>query len=141
LLCDGDGQFDPADAVLLASKAGDYDVVLGCRVRRADSLVRRLNSRAWSILMRLRFGLCTTDLDCGFKLFHRKVHSNLALEAEGAMISAELMAKLAGRGARITEVGCSNSAVQSGNNLRVIGRAFKELFALYWKLRTAPRKV
>jgi glycosyltransferase involved in cell wall biosynthesis len=139
MLSDGDGQFDPADFARLAAKVGDYDVVVGRRLHRADSLMRRLNGKAWSILMRLLFGLRITDVDCGFKLFKREVLSNLELEAEGAMITTELMAKLAGRGARITEVSVRHlprtAGEQSGNSLRVIVRAFKELSTLYWKLR------
>jgi glycosyltransferase involved in cell wall biosynthesis len=143
LLSDGDGQFDPADSALLAAKVGDYDVVVGRRVYRADPLMRRINGKAWSILMRLLFGFHITDLDCGFKLFRREVLSNLELEARGAMITTELMAKLAGRGARITEVAVRHlprlAGEQSGNSLRVVLRAFKELFALYWKLRATRR--
>jgi len=139
LLSDGDGQFDPADSALLAAKVGDYDVVVGCRVRRADPMIRRLNGKAWSILMRLLFGLRITDVDCGFKLFRRETLANLELEAKGAMITTELMAKLAGRGVRITEVGVRHlprlAGKQSGNSVGVIVRAFKELFILYWNLR------
>ena len=143
LLSDGDGQFDPVDCARLAAKVGDYDVVVGRRGRRADPLMRRLNGRFWSILMRLLFGLRITDVDCGFKLFRRELLSNLELEAKGAMITTELMAKLLGRGARITEVDVRHlprmAGEQSGNSLRVIFRAFKELPALYWKLRAVRR--
>jgi glycosyltransferase involved in cell wall biosynthesis len=140
LLSDGDGQFDPADCVLLAAAISNYDVVVGRRVHRADPLMRRLNGKAWSILMRLLFGLHITDVDCGFKFFRREVLANLELEARGAMITTELMAKLAGRGAQITEIDVHHlprlTGKQSGNSLRVIMRAFKELFALHRKLRT-----
>jgi glycosyltransferase involved in cell wall biosynthesis len=143
LLSDGDGQFDPADFARLAGKVWDYDVVVGCRVRRADPFVRRLNGKAWSLLMRLLFDLRITDLDCGFKLFRREALTNLQLEAKGAMITTELMAKLARRGARITEVEVRHlprtAGEQSGNSLRVIARAFIELPALYRKLRAARR--
>jgi hypothetical protein len=59
------------------------------------------------------------------------------------MITTELMAKLVNRGARITEVSVHHlprtAGEQSGNSLRVIGRAFRELPALYWRLRAARR--
>jgi glycosyltransferase involved in cell wall biosynthesis len=143
LLSDGDGQFDPADVARLAAEVGDYDVVAGYRLRRADPLLRRLNGKAWSILMRLLFGLRISDVDCGFKLFRREVLNHLELEAQGAMITTELMAKLAGRGSRITEVAVHHlprlAGTQSGNSWRVIFRAFRELFGLYWKLRAARR--
>ena len=61
------------------------------------------------------------------------------LRAHGAMISTELMARVAGRGARITEVDVSHlprlAGEQSGANLKVVARAFKELFSLYRELK------
>jgi glycosyltransferase involved in cell wall biosynthesis len=144
LLCDGDGQFDPSDMALLAAKIGDYDVVVGRRIQRADHLMRRLNGVAWSILMRLLFGLRITDVDCGFKLFRRELLGELDLQARGAMITTELMAKLAGRGARIAEVGVRHlprlAGQQSGNSLRVVIRAFGELLTLDKKVRSAQRQ-
>jgi len=59
------------------------------------------------------------------------------------MISTELMARLAGRGAKIAEVDVRHlprlSGEQSGANVLVIARAFRELFALYGELK-AERK-
>jgi glycosyltransferase involved in cell wall biosynthesis len=141
LLCDGDGQFDPADLARLAAGSCEYDVVVGRRTRRADNLLRRVNGKAWSVLVRLLFGLRITDMDCGFKLFRRELVTDLDLRARGAMITTELMAKLAGRGARIAEVGVSHlprmAGEQSGNSLKVVVRAFKELFTLYRMLKSA----
>jgi len=140
LLCDGDGQFDPADVRLLTAKTPEYDVVVGLRARRADHLVRRINGKAWTILVRLMFGLRITDIDCGFKLFRRALLENMELHARGAMITTELMARLAGRNARICEVEVKHlprlAGEQSGANFKVIARAFKELFALYRELKS-----
>jgi glycosyltransferase involved in cell wall biosynthesis len=141
LLCDGDGQFDPADVQRLAARTPEYDVVVGNRTHRADALVRRINGKAWTILVRLMFGLRISDMDCGFKLFRRALLENMELHARGAMITTELMARLAGSKARICEVEVKHlprlTGEQSGANFRVIARAFKELFALYRELKAA----
>jgi glycosyltransferase involved in cell wall biosynthesis len=141
LLCDGDGQFDPADVELLTARIPEFDVVVGRRLHRADPLVRRINGQAWSILVRLMFGLTISDMDCGFKLFRREVLQDLELQADGAMITTELMARLTGRKARICEVGVKHlprlAGEQSGANLKVIVRAFEELFGLYRQLKAA----
>ena len=54
------------------------------------------------------------------------------------------MAQLAGRGAKVCEVDVSHlprlTGEQSGASLKVIARAFKELFLLYGRLRRARRK-
>lgn len=141
LLCDGDGQFDPADVKLLAARIRDHDVVVGRRTRRADHLMRRVNGKAWTILVRILFGLRVGDVDCGFKLFRRELLKGMELHARGAMISTELMARLAGRGARICEVDVQHlprlEGAQSGNSLKVVLRAFRELFVLYRDLKSA----
>ena len=55
------------------------------------------------------------------------------------MISTELMARLAGRHAKVTEVDVQHlprmTGEQSGANLKVVGCAFKELIALYRELK------
>ena len=144
MLCDGDGQFDPDDLAMLVAQTRDYDAVVGHRVRRADHLGRRLNGQAWTILMRLLFGIRVRDVDCGFKLFRRDLIDPGRLQARGAMISAELLARMAGRGARIVEVEVHHlprrSGQQSGANLRVVMRAFRELLQLYGELRAEAKR-
>jgi len=147
LLADGDGQFDPADIGKLASLASNNDVVAGRRAHRADPLMRRINGRAWTTLVRVLLGITISDIDCGFKLFRRDFLEQIDLRAHGAMISTELMARLTGRGARVAEIDVSHlprlAGEQSGANLKVVMRAFKELFQLYRELKAegalAPR--
>ena len=140
MLADGDGQFDPKEVANLAAYVPAYDVVVGKRIRRADHLLRRVNGKAWTTLVRIVLGIGITDIDCGFKLFKREFLDRMELRAHGAMISTELMARVAGQGARIKEVGVHHlprlAGEQSGANLKVIGRAFKELFTLYGELRS-----
>jgi glycosyltransferase involved in cell wall biosynthesis len=141
VLCDGDGQFDASDIGRLAAKVPAYDVVVGRRRHRADPLMRRINGKAWTVLMRLLLGIRVNDIDCGLKLFRHDLLEGIDLQARGAMISAELMAQLAGRGAKICEVDVRHlprvTGEQSGASLKVIGRAFRELFLLYGRLRRA----
>jgi glycosyltransferase involved in cell wall biosynthesis len=144
VLCDGDGQFEASDLARLTAKVPQYDVVVGHRTDRADSLMRRINGKAWTVLMRLLLGIRLSDIDCGLKLFRRDLLEGIDLQAKGAMISAELMAQLAGRGAKICEVDVRHlprvTGQSSGANLKVIARAFRELFLLYGRLHRARRK-
>jgi glycosyltransferase involved in cell wall biosynthesis len=139
LLSDGDGQFDPADIERMTPFVPEYDVVAGRRISRADPLMRRINGQAWTTLVRVLFGITVTDIDCGFKLFKREFLDSIELRAKGAMISTELMARVAGRGAKVKEVDVQHlprlAGEQSGANLKVVTLAFKELFALYRELR------
>ena len=144
VLCDGDGQFAASDIARLAAKVPECDVVVGNRTHRADPLMRRVNGKAWTVLMRLLLGIRVSDIDCGLKIFRRDLLEGIDLQAKGAMISAELMAQLAGRGAKICQVDVSHlprvAGEQSGASLKVIARAFRELFLLYGRLRRARNK-
>lgn len=144
VLCDGDGQFEASDLARLAAKVPEYDVVVGHRTHRADPLMRRVNGKAWTVLMRLLLGIRISDVDCGLKLFRRDLLEGIDLQAKGAMISAELMAQLAARGAKICQVDVRHlprvAGEQSGASLKVIARAFRELFLLYGRLRRTRRK-
>jgi glycosyltransferase involved in cell wall biosynthesis len=139
LLCDGDGQFDPADIELMTVFVPEYDVVAGRRAHRADPLMRRVNGMAWSGLVRILLGITISDIDCGFKLFKREMLDGMELRAHGAMISTELMARLAGRGAKVKEVDVAHlprlTGEQSGASFKVVMRAFKELITLYRELK------
>ena len=143
VLCDGDGQFEASDIARLTAKVPEYDVVVGRRMHRADPLMRRVNGKAWTVLMRILLGIRVGDIDCGLKLFRRDLLEGIDLQAKGAMISAELMAQLAGRGARICEVDVHHlprlTGEQSGASVKVIARAFRELFLLYGRLHKARR--
>jgi glycosyltransferase involved in cell wall biosynthesis len=143
LLADGDGQFDPAEMSKLTARIEDYDVVIGRRARRADHLMRRINGKAWTTLSRILFGLQISDMDCGFKLFRRTAVAGIVLRSNSAMITTELMARLAGRNARIYQVDVTHlprvAGEQTGNSPTVILHAFGEMFGLYRELKAARR--
>ena len=140
---DGDGQFDVSQLSLLVPLVPEYDGVIGFRLNRQDPWVRKLNAWAWNRLVRLMFGLKVRDIDCAFKLFHRKVFKVIELESTGAMISTEMLVKIKDKGYRLQEVGVLHSprlaGKQTGANLRVVLRAFKELFRFHRRFRETKR--
>ncbi len=137
---DGDGQFDVAEIDRLLPLMESNDLVVGFRIKRADPLQRRLNAWAWGSLVRFLFGLKgVRDIDCAFKIVRRSVFDTFRLETNGAMISTELLVKARKNGFRIAEVGVDHyprrAGVQSGAKLRVIARAFRELFRCWFRWR------
>lgn len=89
------------------------------------------------------FGLKVKDIDCAFKLFHRRVFKKIHLESRGAMISTEMLVKMKKKGFTSYEVGVLHSprlmGKQTGANARVILRAFKELFQFYKGMKEGVR--
>ena len=136
---DGDGQFDIRELPLLIELLDACDVAVGYRRRRADPWHRRVNGVCWTWLVRLLFGLKVRDIDCAFKLLPRSLVEGLELRSQGALISTELLAKAHYAGLRIAEVGVSHyprtAGAQTGASLRVILRAFYELFRLRGHIR------
>jgi glycosyltransferase involved in cell wall biosynthesis len=132
---DGDGQFDLAELPPWLPLMEQYDIVCGYRLNRQDNFVRRLNGWLWTKLTCLLFSLRLRDIDCAFKLYRRAIFDDLKMESTGALISTEILARAARKGYRIAERGVHHyprtAGQQTGGSLKVIFRAFREL----WRLR------
>lgn len=135
---DGDGQFDVAEIERLLPFVPEYDVVVGYRLDRAEGGLRKLNAAAWNGLVHRLFHIPVRDVDCAFKLFKREVFDMVRVEAEGAMISTEVLARAVRAGFRVHEVGVHHyerrHGTPTGANPLVIVRAFYELFKLYRRI-------
>ncbi len=137
---DGDGQFDINEMPPLLALMERYDIVSCYRLNRQDPLIRKINAWCWTRLVCLMFGLKIRDIDCAFKLYKREIFNKIELSSTGALIDAEILARAAREGYRITQKGVHHyprtAGVQSGASLRVILRAFKELFKLQRRIRS-----
>jgi glycosyltransferase involved in cell wall biosynthesis len=136
---DGDGQFDINEMPPLLDLMEQYDIVSCYRLNRRDPLIRKINGWCWTRLVCLLFGLKVRDIDCAFKLYKREIFDRIELSSSGALIDAEILARAARKGYRITQKGVHHyprtAGAQSGANIRVILRAFKELFKLQRRIR------
>lgn len=136
---DSDLQFDLDEIGRLVEWIDRYDIVAGYRVRRADPWNRKLNAWAWNKLVRLLLGVKARDIDCAFKLFRRQIFDTIKLDSAGAMVNTELLALAGKHGFTIMEVPVSHyprkQGTQTGANLKVILKAFRELFRMYGRLR------
>ena len=68
-IMDSDGQFDIRDLEPFFPLIGEYDAVLGYRIKRQDTWMRKLNAWGWKILIGMVFGVYVRDVDCAFKLY------------------------------------------------------------------------
>ena len=74
---DADLQNDPADIPAIVALLDDHDVVSGVRVRRRDTLLRRLASRVSNRVRRLVLGDPCTDIGCALKGYRAAVLEDL----------------------------------------------------------------
>ncbi len=142
---DGDGQFDFEEIDLLLPLMEKYDIISAYRLDRKDPFMRKFNAFGWTALVNLAFGLGIKDIDCAFKLFPRTLFEEIEMKSMGALIDAEILARAKRRGYSIGQVGVHHyprtAGEQTGANLSVILRAFRELFKLRSEIvRTTPRK-
>jgi glycosyltransferase involved in cell wall biosynthesis len=132
---DGDGQFDMDEMPALLPLLADCDIVSCYRIRRQDNLMRKINGWLWTQVICLAFSLKIRDVDCAFKLYRRALFDEIKMESTGALIDTEILARAARKGYRITQCGVHHyprtAGQQTGASVRVILRAFREL----WQLR------
>ena len=136
---DSDLQFDLAEIEHLLAHTRDFDIVAGYRFPRRDPWHRIAIARVWGALVRMLFGLQVRDIDCAFKIFHRRVIEKIPLASVGAFINTELLVRARAAGFRIQEVPVSHRRRQHGSQTgarpRVLVRAALELGSLYRELR------
>lgn len=131
---DGDGQFDFEEIEKLLPLLERYDIVSAYRLDRKDSLVRKFNAWGWTLLVNLLLGLRLRDVDCAFKLYPRRLFEAIEMKSMGALIDAEILARAKRLGYTIGQIGVHHyprvAGRQTGANLPVILRAFRELLRL-----------
>ena len=136
---DSDGQFDIRDLATFFPFSDKYDAVIGYRIDRQDTWMRKLNAWGWKQVVRFVLGVHVRDIDCAFKLMRTEFLHAYPLETRGAMINAELLYKMRQAGCTCKEVGVRHlprsSGRATGASPVVIARAFRELvvYAHKWK--------
>lgn len=141
---DSDGQFDIRDLERFFPLIGQYDAVLGFRIERQDTRMRKLNAWGWKILVGMVFRVYVRDVDCAFKLYRANFFRENTLETRGAMINAEILYKFARAGNTFTQLGVRHlprrGGKATGAKPAVILRAFREMFYYAWKWHREEKK-
>ena len=132
---DADLQFDIAEIKNFLKWIDQYEIITGYRIKRADNFMRKLNAWGWNNLVRVVLGVKIRDIDCAFKIFHREVFDIIKLNSVGAMINTEIFYLAKQHHMRVYEMPVNHyprlNGEQSGANLKVIIKAFKELIRMY----------
>ncbi len=122
---DADMQNDPVDIPRLLEKMREgYDVVVGWRQDRHDSLGRRILSRLANWLTRKVTGLYLHDYACALKAFKKKYMVGIHLYGE---MHVFLAAILQSRGARVTEIPVTHHERHAGVSKHFFMKAVKDI--------------
>ena len=132
---DSDGQFRAEDFGLLLPHLDRYVFVTGRRKKRADPFMRTVNAKLFGLLSFAVLGIWVRDVNCAMKVFRRDIWSLIRpTHATGALVNAEMFFRLKQNGIPWYQVDVHHyprtAGAQTGANLTVIFRMFRELFAL-----------
>ena len=137
---DSDGQFDFAEIKKFLAKKDEADLVLGYRLGRVDSILRRVYTWGWAFLAKIILGLSVRDYFCGFKLIRKEVFDSIQpLVGEEKVTQIEMLVKAKRKGFKFAEVGVSHyprtAGEQTGANPKVILKSLHDLFTLWRMLK------
>ena len=138
---DADGQFDLSEIDRFLPHIGKYDIVIGYRAQRADHGLRKVVALMLKIWNLVWFRFWVKDVDCAFKLWKTEIINKIPkLKTESAITETEWMIKVKQAGFKIKEVPVGHyeriGGQSTGGNLKVIARAAKDTFKLWWVLLT-----
>ena len=134
---DADLQFDISELKKFIRFTKDHDMIIGYRKHRVEGWKRQILASAlkiWNKVL-LNFPLRIRDIDCAFKLMHKRViRLSSPLISDGAMASTELLLKAYFDGFAFKQIGVNHFARHAGSptgsNWKVILRAVRDTFTL-----------
>ncbi len=135
---DGDLQNDPADLPGLLERAARFDVVIGRRAIRRDSLSRRLASRFANAARRALLRDGASDTGCSLKVFAVEAFVELP-QFDG--MHRFLPALFARQGLSVHELDVNHRPRRTGrskySNFKRLRRTLIDLLGVWWLMRRA----
>lgn len=136
---DSDGQFNFEEISLFIDRSDKADLILGYRIKRADSYLRKVFTLGWGMLAKILFGLDVKDYSCGFKLIKKQVFDKVQpLEGEEKVTQIEFLVKAKRLGYRFDEVGVLHYprkfGTPTGAKMVVVVKSVGDLLKLWWKM-------
>jgi glycosyltransferase involved in cell wall biosynthesis len=110
---DADLQDDPSEIKKMVSLIGEYDVVVGWKENRVDSVTKVIPSRLFNWINKKLFGISLKDNDSGFRVMTKEAANKLDLYGD---LYRFIPALLANKGYSITEVSVNHRPRNSGKS-------------------------
>jgi glycosyltransferase involved in cell wall biosynthesis len=137
---DSDGQFNFSEIKKFLPLMKNSDLILGYRLNRADSFLRKIYTFVWGKIPVVLWGLRVRDYSCGFKLIKKKVFDAVQpLVGEEKVTQIEMLVKAKRKGFKFAEIGVRHYprkyGAQTGANIKVVVKSITDLFKLWKKLR------
>ncbi|HOL23046.1 MAG TPA: glycosyltransferase family 2 protein [bacterium] len=132
---DADNQFDISELRNFLPLIEKYDIIIGYRIKRKDSLLRIFLSKGYNYLVFLLFHLKVRDVDCSFKLFHKYVLDAIKIECDDFFVDTEILVRAKKAGFHILEKGVTHYPRKRGKTTVRPGHILKTLITItkLWK--------
>ncbi|MBI2596189.1 glycosyltransferase family 2 protein [Candidatus Daviesbacteria bacterium] len=142
---DSDGQFDFSEITKFLEKADQADLILGYRLTRADTILRKVFTWGWKTLAEIFLGLQVRDYSCGFKMIKREVFDSIQpLHAKEKVTQIEMLVKAQRKGFKFAEVGVHHYprkfGLATGANFYVVLRSFRDFMKFWLELNFNKQK-
>lgn len=135
---DGDAQYDVDELRLLWAERAGADMVNGYKISRSDPLHRVVVGKLYHRFVKLAFGLASRDVDCDFRLIHRRMLERIALTRDTGLICVELVTKVERSGGVVRYVPVHHYHRLHGHsqffNVRRVAEVALGLGRLWWEL-------
>lgn len=140
---DGDGQYDPSELEqLLKAVSPGVGLVNGYKIARQDPWHRVAIGWTYNRFARWLFRIQLRDIDCDFRLIHRRVLDPTTLKSTGGTICVELVRGLEMSGAEVVELPVHHYPRVHGRSqffrIKSLAVTFGQLCAIYCRLVVLP---
>lgn len=135
---DADRQFDLTELPYFVRPGEPFDLVIGFRVYRYDTVLRSILSWIYNRLIGLLFRVRVRDVDCAYKLITREAMEKLTIETNDFFVDAELVARARRWNLRIVQKGVRHFPRVAGettvrpsdipHTLREIARMWRRIY-------------
>ena len=132
---DADNQFDITELRNFLPMLEKYDIIIGYRIKRKDSLLRIFLSKGYNYLVFFLFRLKVRDVDCSFKLFHKYVLDAIKIKCDDFFVDTEILVRAKKAGFHIMEKGVTHYPREKGKTTVHAGHILKTLITIsrLWK--------
>jgi len=142
---DADRQFriTSLDKFLPLMNEGNTDMVIGYRIDRKDTHLRKFLAWCFNRMVRILFSLDYKDIDCAFKLFKKEAFRYLEIKSDDFLFNADLLAKAQIKQFRIVQLGVEHYPRFKGKSTisyKSIPSILKKLCSLHQEIKDFKRK-
>lgn len=127
LFTDADLQICMEELPSFIEHTREYDMVIGYRKVRGDSVFRQILSKCYSLLILILLGVRPKDVNCPFKLIKRTVIDSIQLMSRGFFIDTELVCLALSRKCRVMELGVNGYRRRHGVSSVRIRNSFETI--------------